>query len=116
MAEPRIEPRRKGPNATQTMLLPAIDMVAEAIAAVPPGTVADLAHVRTTLAAQYGADACCPVTVQRHVRTLAEEAAANPANAVPYWRVIDPDRPTAGRLAGGVEAIRARRSAEQAVR
>ena len=116
MAEPRIEPRRKGPNATQTMLLPAIDMVAEAIAAVPPGTAADLAQIRTSLAARYSADACCPVTVQRHIRTLAEEAVANPAKAVPYWRVIDPDRPTAARLAGGVEAIRARRSAEQAAR
>jgi hypothetical protein len=114
MAQPVIEPRRKGKHASQTMLLPAIDMVAQAIAAVPPGTVADLAQVRTALATRYGADACCPVTVQRHVRTLAEEAAANPAKAVPYWRVVDPDRPTAHRLAGGVEAIRARRSAEQA--
>jgi hypothetical protein len=29
------------------------------------------------LAARYGADACCPVTVRRHLRTIAEDAFEN---------------------------------------
>ena len=67
----------------------------------------DLGGLRRTLAAEHGADACCPVTVQRHLVTIAETASA------PYWRMVDPDRPFARRLAGGPEAIRRHLSAER---
>ncbi|MDB5530075.1 MAG: hypothetical protein JWR51_3178 [Devosia sp.] len=112
MTQPVIEPRRKGRSGTQTMLIPSLEMVSEAIAAVPPGRAGDLGTVRTSLAARYGADACCPVTVQRHLRTIAEQVVAGDGT-IPFWRVTDPDRPNSARLAGGVEFIRARQAAER---
>jgi hypothetical protein len=115
-----IEPRRKGRNGTQSMLIPTLDMVAERIAAVPRGRSGSLAEVRTSLATQYGADACCPVTTQRHLVRIAEQAAAAmaagnipPDEVTPFWRVVDPERPSARRPAGGPDFIRARRASER---
>jgi hypothetical protein len=67
--------------------------------------------VRQGLAARYGADACCPVTVQRHLRTIAEQVVAGRAS-IPFWRVADPERPNSAKLAGGAAFIRERRAAE----
>lgn len=103
---PRIEPRRKGRSGTQSMLLPTQRMVADKLKAAPPGKISDLGGLRKQLAAEFGADACCPVTVQRHMVAIAEEEIA------PYWRVVDPDRPFARRLAGGPDAIRRHLKAE----
>ncbi len=120
MSKPVIEPRRKGRNGTQSMLIPSLQMVAERIAAVRRGETGTLAEVRTSLAAQHGADACCPVTTQRHVVQIAEQAAAAiaagnvpPDKITPFWRVVDPDRPSARRLAGGPDFIRARLADER---
>jgi hypothetical protein len=99
---PRIEPRRKGRSGTQSMLLPTERMVADKLRAAPPGEVSELGALRQELAAEFGADACCPVTVQRHMVAIAEKGDA------PYWRMVDPERPFARRLAGGPEAIRRR--------
>lgn len=108
MAEtPVIEPRRKGRNGTQTMLIPSERMVAERLQAAPAGRVSDLAGLRTGLAETYGSDACCPVTVQRHLVSIAEKGSA------PYWRMVDPERPFARRLAGGPERIREKLAAER---
>src|SRR3569623_767157 len=103
---PRIEPRRKGRSGTQSMLIPSERMVADKLRAAPPGEISDLGGLRKTLAAEYGADACCPVTVQRHLLAIAEKGSA------PYWRMVDPDRPFARRLAGGPQAIREHLGAE----
>ena len=97
---PVIETRRKGRTLQQSMLIPSETMVAEELQAAPPGRLSDLGALRRTLAAKYGADACCPVTVQRHLVRISQNASA------PFWRVIDPDRPFARRLAGGSERIR----------
>jgi hypothetical protein len=120
MNKPVIEPRPKGRSGTQSMLIPSMEMVAERIAAVRRGETGTMADIRTSLAARYGADACCPVTTQRHVVRIAEQAAAAiaagnvPPDAVtPFWRVVDPDRPNARRLAGGPEFVRARLAEER---
>ena len=105
--KPVIEPRRKGRSGTQTMLIPSEQMVADKLRAAPAGQVSDLGDIRRALATQYGADACCPVTVQRHVVSIAEKGSA------PFWRVVDPDRPFARRLAGGSERVRAQLAAER---
>jgi hypothetical protein len=105
--EPVIEPRRKGRNGTQTMLIPTERMVADKLRAAPPGHISDLAQLRRKLADEFGADACCPVTVQRHIVSLSEKA------DVPVWRIVDPDRPFAKRLAGGPERARERLAAER---
>jgi len=104
---PVIKIRRKGAAGTQSMLIPSEGMVADALRAAPPGRLSDLGQLRRALAAEHGADACCPVTVQRHLVRLSQDGGA------PVWRVVDPDRPFARRLAGGPERIRDRLAAER---
>jgi hypothetical protein len=106
MEKPVIEPRRKGRTGTQSMLIPSETMVADKLRAAPAGKVSDLGGLRRDLATEFGADACCPVTVQRHMVAIAEKGSA------PYWRMVDPDRPFARRMAGGPERIRERLSQE----
>ncbi len=103
---PVIKTRRKGRSLTQSMLIPSEEMVASALLAAPPGQLSDLGGIRKALARQYGADACCPVTVQRHLAQISESGTA------PFWRAVDPDRPFARRMNGGAERIR-RRLAEE---
>ena len=105
--QPIIKTRRKGKSQTQSMLIPTEPMVADALRAAPPGHVSDLAGLRHALAARYGADACCPVTVQRHLVRISQDGVA------PFWRVVDPDRPLARRVAGGPERIREKLAAER---
>jgi hypothetical protein len=81
-------------------------MVADKLRAAPAGKLSDLGGLRKALADEFGADACCPVTVQRHMVAIAEKGSA------PYWRMVDPERPFARRMAGGPERIRERLSQE----
>lgn len=104
---PMIKPRRKGRSGTQNMLIPSETMIAAKLRAAPAGELSDLGGLRRALAAEFGADACCPVTTQRHLVTIAEKGSA------PYWRMVDPERPFARRLAGGADAIRQRLQAER---
>lgn len=104
---PVIKIRRKGNAFTQRMLIPSEAMVARQLRAAPPGRLSDLAALRRRLAAECGADACCPVTVQRHLVHISRTGNA------PFWRVVDPDRPFARRLAGGPEHIREKMAAER---
>jgi hypothetical protein len=116
---PAIEPRRKGRSGTQAMLIPSLGMVEASIAAVPAGEISDLATIRKALAREFGADACCPVTVQRHLRDIAQRAVSafetgkSGDSLLPFWRVADPDRSGVKGLAGGAAFIRARRRAER---
>jgi hypothetical protein len=105
--QPVIKTRRKGRSQTQSMLIPSEAMVADALRAARPGQLSDLAELRRALAARCGAEACCPVTVQRHLVQISLDDTA------PYWRVVDPDRPFARRMAGGPDRIRAKLTAER---
>ncbi|NZD62288.1 hypothetical protein HX900_14355 [Rhizobium sp. WYCCWR 11290] len=115
---PTIKPRRKGRSGMQAMLIPSQEMVADQIRSAPEGIVTDGGVLRRRLAAQYGADACCPVTVQRHLRAIAElsfgalEKGESVSTVTPYWRMVDPASPLAKRLAGGPTFIRERLAAE----
>jgi hypothetical protein len=104
---PDIKMRRKGRTQTQSMLIPSAVMLADELRAAPPGHVSDLGAVRRKLAAKYGADACCPVTVQRLLVEMSQNDSA------PFWRVIDPDRPFARRLIGGAARIRQKLAEER---
>ncbi|MFE0759033.1 hypothetical protein ACFW16_34055 [Inquilinus sp. NPDC058860] len=104
---PVIKSRRKGKSQTQSMLIPSERMVADALRLAPPGRLSDLGELRRALAVSYGADACCPVTTQRHLVRLSQDGSA------PFWRVVDPDRPFARRLAGGPDRIREALAAER---
>lgn len=116
---PTIKRRRKGRSGMQTMLIPSQQMVAEQIRSAPEGAITELGVVRQSLAAQHGTDACCPVTVRRHLVAIAEESfgaleKGEPVSAVtPYWRMADPSSLLATRLAGGPAVIRERLAAER---
>ncbi|ANL66111.1 hypothetical protein AMC82_CH02473 [Rhizobium phaseoli] len=116
---PTIKQRRKGRSGMQAMLIPSQQMVAEQIRSAPQGIRTDLGALRRCLATRYGADACCPVTVQRHLRAIADLsfgalAKGEPVSAVtPYWRLVDPASMLAARLAGGPTVIRERLAAER---
>ena len=108
----------QGRMEPQSMLIPSRDMVAAKFSSVPSGETSDLPTIRRELAVDAGADACCPVTTQRHLRDIAEGEVHRHARGVlreelvPFWRVVDPARPLARRLAGGDGFIRARRAEE----
>jgi len=106
-----------GERVPQTMLFPSREMIEEQMRAVPMGQTADLAFIRTAMAAEQGAATTCPVTTQRLLREIAEVSVdawrGGDKHAVPFWRVIDPATPNAARLAGGADFIRDRRAAEE---
>jgi hypothetical protein len=105
---PVIKTRRKGRTHTQSMLIPSEAMVSRALWAAPPARLSDLGSIRQALAIEYGADACCPVTVQRHLVEISKGGRA------PYWRVVDPERPFARRMEGGADVVRQRLTDERA--
>lgn len=82
-------------------------MLADALRQLPSGELSDLAAVRTSLAEQAGAQMCCPVTVQRLLVEFSQDG------NVPYWRVVDAERPFAKRLAGGPERVREMQASER---
>lgn len=95
---------RKG----KSTLIPDADMLAAALQQLPAGAVSDLGAVRRDLARNHGAEMCCPVTVQRLLVQFSE------TGDVPFWRVVDADRPFARRLTGGGERVREMLAAEKA--
>ena len=107
----------KGERVPQRMLYPSQELLAAAIADLPPGGGA-LSAVRRSMAVRCGAETTCPVTTQRLLRDIAAAAVkaweSGDRAVTPFWRVVDPDTPTARLMAGGAAFIRARR-AEEAV-
>ncbi|QFY60344.1 hypothetical protein FZ934_07795 [Rhizobium grahamii] len=104
---PVIKMRPKGRAKEQRMLIPSESMVIDALRGAQAGKFSDLAEIRRALAANYGADACCPVTVRRHLVHISQEGSA------PFWRVVDPDRPFARRVTGGPDYIREKLAGER---
>jgi len=72
----------------------------------PAGQLSDLAGVRRQLADDAGAEMCCPFTVQRLLVQFSE------GDDVPFWRVVDADRPFAKRMVGGADRVRQLQSAD----
>lgn len=104
-----------GVMVDQTMLMPSAELVAAHMLAVPSGQTLTLAELRADMAAAQGADATCPVTTQRMIKIVAAKSVADHAagkGAIPFWRVVDPDKPNSKSLPGGGDFIRARRREE----
>lgn len=91
----------------KSVLIPDRAMLADALNALPPGERSDLAAVRRGLAREHGVDQCCPVTTQRLLVQFSQ------GDDVPYWRVVDPAKPFAKRMAGGADRIREKLTAER---
>ena len=105
----------RGQRVSQRMLYPSQALLEAAIADLPPGESA-LGAVRRSMAVRYGAEATCPVTTQRLLRDIAAAAVkawtSGDHAVTPFWRVVDPETPTARLMAGGAAFIRARRAEE----
>jgi hypothetical protein len=111
--------RVKGEMVPEPMLYPSLEMLDASIRHVPKGGNSSLAEMRAEMARAHQTASTCPVTTQRLFHDIA--AAAFEAwqhgqrdTITPFWRMVDPDRPSARHLPGGVEFIRARRAEEQA--
>lgn len=120
-AEPVVKPAPlnfAGMKQGQIMLVPTARMIADFMRAVPPGTHVSVKAMRARLAERHGAEITCPVYTGYHLRTVAEAAlealaVGVPVGAVtPFWRVLDEDSPTTGRLPVKNGFVTARRAAE----
>lgn len=107
-----------GVKVPQRVLIPTVAMLEKKIAAVPAGGFRGVTDIRAELAQEHGTDITCPMIANRHLKAIvmASHAAftAGEVDAVPFWRVVDADKPAAWTLAGGVDFILTRRAAEGA--
>ena len=90
----------------KSTLIPDASMLESALRGLPAGKLSDLGDVRKRLAGNAGAQMTCPVTVQKLLVQFSQE------DDVPYWRVVDADRPFAKRLKGGGDRVREMLAAE----
>ncbi len=101
----------------QRVLIPTVDMLGDKIRQVPVGQMGDLGEIRAELAREHGADITCPVTTQRHLKVIAVIAHSavtmGDPQAIPFWRVVDPTKPNADRLAGGRGFVVAQQTKER---
>jgi len=120
-AEPVVKPAPitiAGMRAGQIMLVPTARMIADFMSAIPAGHAVDTKAMRRELAARHHAEVTCPIYTGYHLRTVAEAAleayaAGMPVEAItPFWRVLDAESPTTGRLPDGAAFVAARRAAE----
>ncbi len=107
-----------GMRAGQIMLVPTARLIADFMSAIPPGRTVDTKAMRRELAQRHHAEVTCPIYTGYHLRTVAEaaleaHAAGVPVEAItPFWRVLDAQSPTTGRLPNGPGFVAARRAAE----
>lgn len=79
--------------------------------AVPRGETRSVESMRRDLAVANGADVTCPTSSSIFARIAAEAALEEIADGAPmesvapFWRVIDPDSPVAGRLSCGRDGV-----------
>lgn len=110
-------PVAEGATQTQRVLIPTVGMLEGKIRAVPRGVTRELSEICAELASEHGADATCEAATQRHMRVIAVIAHSamtlrDPA-VVPFWRVVDPNKPGSDRLAGGRKLIIAEQARER---
>ncbi len=109
-----------GIPAGSTLFIPSPQVVADYLAAVPPGQTRSPEAMRADLARGAGAQAACPVASAYSLRMVAEAAledlrAGKDATAVaPFWRVVAPGTPLAAKLSCDGAEIAHRRAAEAA--
>jgi hypothetical protein len=102
----------------QAMLVPTARQVDDFIRSIPTGVDMDVRALRTAMALEHGAEVTCPVYTGYHLRTVAEAAhealeRGVPAEDItPFWRVLNAETPTTGRLSFGREFVVGRRRAE----
>jgi len=102
----------------QSMLVPTARQVDDFIRSIPAGVEMDVRALRTALALEHGAEVTCPVTIGYHLRTVAEAAHEDLEHGMalsdiaPFWRVLDANTPTTGKLSFGAKFVAAQRKRE----
>ena len=102
----------------QVMLVPTARQVDDAIRAIPPGASMNVRQLRNAMAHQHGAEVSCPVYTGYHLRTLAEAVAEDlrrgaPMETVtPFWRVLDRNTPTTGKIGAAAKIVEDQRRKE----
>jgi hypothetical protein len=102
------------------MMIASPEIIDRYVRNLSPGQCITPKQLRADLADGNKAEHTCPVTTGIFLRVVAEAAweqhlSGVPEKAItPFWRVIDPDSPLAGKLACGREFIRTHRTSEKA--
>jgi hypothetical protein len=106
-------------KAGQKMLVATPRIVDGYIRHIPKGHEASLTQMRKDLAAEYHAEATCPVTSGIFLRIVAEAAYEEYMNGkpvskiAPFWRMINEKSPTAKKLSFGTDFLMAQRRKEK---
>lgn len=107
-----------GAPAGSRMLIPTPRLIDAYLRQIPPGRTIAPEVMRRDLAAEQSADFSCPLTSGIFLRIAAEAALEEMANGrtaqevAPFWRVVDPQSPLAGKLSCGRTFVEAQRKKE----
>jgi hypothetical protein len=94
--------------------------VKDYIDAIPRGETRSVAELREALSKPHGADGACPLTTGIFLRIVGEAAleardAGVPEDRItPFWRIVEPQSPLAGKLSCGRDFIARMRKEEAA--
>lgn len=107
-----------GAPAGSRMLIPTPRLIDAYLWQIPVGQTVAPELMRRDLAADQSADFSCPLTSGIFLRIAAESALEEMANGrtalevAPFWRVVDPRSPLAGKLSCGRSFVEAQRRQE----
>lgn len=122
-AEPKIlvlAKRFMSVPAGSRMLVATPEIVRDYMSRIPHGQTRTSKEMREELAKAFKADVTCPTSSGIFIRISSEAALEDlkdgkPLTKIaPFWRLVDPDSQTAGKLSCGLDFIRERRAAEAA--
>ena len=103
----------------ENMLIATPKIIDEYIKQIPKGMNINIKTLRNDLALTYNADTTCPVTTGIFLRIVSEAAYEDflngEKNITPFWRVVEHESKTAGKLACGINFIKKRRSEENII-
>ena len=106
-------------KAGENMLIATPKIIDEYIKQIPKGMNVNIKTLRNDMALTYNADTTCPVTTGIFLRIVSEAAYEDllngEKNITPFWRVVDHESKTAGKLACGINFIKKRRSEENII-
>ena len=114
----RIDVAFAGAAAGSMMLIPTPRLIDAYLRQIPVAQTVAPEVMRRDLAAEQSADFSCPLTSGIFLRIVAEVALEELANGrsaqevAPFWRVVDPKSPLAGKLSCGRTFVEAQRKRE----
>lgn len=100
------------------MLIATPKLVDEYVRQIPKGKEGTMLQLRKDLAAEHGADSCCPLTSGIFLRIVAEAAyeeytgGKSLKQITPFWRMINLKSPTAKKLSFGTDFLKEQRLKE----